>query len=143
MKTSPNHIISSTDKYNQLVDFIEGMYRELYPEDQYWSTLTVPQMLETMFESAKYEVMYNELLTSNLKESQARSQNLLQSIFMAADLMSEAETNEDESAKEKLGYAINLLETFKGFEETGKTKSRKSRRKPIISDPFINSGEEF
>lgn len=139
---NPYHIKSSTEKYNNLADFIVALYCETYPDDEYWSTMTLTQMIETMAESAKYEAMYNELLTSNLKENQERTQNLFQSIMLATNLMTQAEADEDYEKRESLAGALGILENFKELEEKGRIKPKIPRKHPANELP-LNSDEEF
>lgn len=130
MKASPlsrNHITSPTDLYNNLVDFIEVTYQEVYPEDQYWDQITVFEMIAKLYKSALYEKKYNDLLTDNLKHSQEMSANLLTSILEATNLIEEVDPIHKQK-KEEMETIKDLLETFKAKNEDKPSPNRETRK---------------
>ena len=139
---SRNHIESAVVLYNTLVDFIEDLYRDVYPEDQYWSRMSAFEMLEALRNSASYEKKYNELLGDNLREAQARSANLLTSILEASNLLQGIDIEDERHST--IETTIDMLEIFKEKEE-GKTPSKRGngRRTKVLKDLNVSHDSEY
>ena len=139
---SRNHIESAVVLYNTLVDFIEDLYRDVYPEDQYWSRMSAFEMLEALRNSASYEKKYNELLGDNLREAQARSANLLTSILEASNLLQGIDIEDERHST--IETTIDMLEIFKEKEE-GKTPSKRGngRRTKVLKDLNVSHDGEY
>ena len=111
MTKKHNHIDSSEDRYNDLADFITDCYCAVFPEDEFWDSLTLKSMISALARAAIYKDKYNTLLSENLSHSQASANNLLQAIFDAA-LIKQREP--DNVGIEMVG---DMLVNFKNREE--------------------------
>lgn len=139
-RVSHNHITSSTDLYNQLVDFIEDCYKDTYPDDTTWNQMTVYEMIIELVQSAAYEKMYTELLTQQLRHNEQMSSNLLTSIMEVTGLIEEVDPVHKEK-KEEMETIKDLLETFKAKND-GKPSPNRDKRKAKFQKP-LNEEETY
>lgn len=111
MAKKHNHIDSAEDRYNAMADLITDYYRAVFPEDDYWDTLTIPSMISSLAEAATYKKKWNELVSDNLKHSQASANNLLQAILEASLIKQREPDNVD------IEMVGDMLVDFKEREE--------------------------